>query len=386
MLNSAMEKISEGDSGTVLNYYGPKEFVEICDNFNQMSQALDEANRRNKRLESQKQKMIADISHDLKTPITVIKGYSKAVADGMTAPSEQEKYLKTIYQRSSELADLIEEFHDYVKLEHPDSKMELETTDLSEFAREFFAEKYNEFDIGGLADLIEEFHDYVKLEHPDSKMELETTDLSEFAREFFAEKYNEFDIGGYTLEADIAEKKIMVNHPDSKMELETTDLSEFAREFFAEKYNEFDIGGYTLEADIAEKKIMVNLDRKKFRRVLDNITGNFFKYCAPGCIFYCGVEETAEQAVLILADNGKGIPKEIRDSVFDPFVVGEKSRASASSGSGLGLSLVKKIVEAHGGTIELAAGTDEKKIWAGDGDSEKTGSFATRFIIRLPKM
>lgn len=292
MLNSAMEKISEGDSGTVLNYYGPKEFVEICDNFNQMSQALDEANRRNKRLESQKQKMIADISHDLKTPITVIKGYSKAVADGMTAPSEQEKYLKTIYQRSSELADLIEEFHDYVKLEHP----------------------------------------------------------------------------------------------DSKMELETTDLSEFAREFFAEKYNEFDIGGYTLEADIAEKKIMVNLDRKKFRRVLDNITGNFFKYCAPGSMFYCGVEETAEQAVLILADNGKGIPKEIRDSVFDPFVVGEKSRASASSGSGLGLPLVKKIVEGHGGTIELAAGADENKIWAGDGDSEKTGPFATRFIIRLPKV
>ena len=292
MLNSAMEKISEGDSGTVLNYYGPKEFVEICDNFNQMSQALDEANRRNKRLESQKQKMIADISHDLKTPITVIKGYSKAVADGMTAPSEQEKYLKTIYQRSSELADLIEEFHDYVKLEHP----------------------------------------------------------------------------------------------DSKMELETTDLSEFAREFFAEKYNEFDIGGYTLEADIAEKKIMVNLDRKKFRRVLDNITGNFFKYCAPGSMFYCGVEETAEQAVLILADNGKGIPKEIRDSVFDPFVVGEKSRASASSGSGLGLPLVKKIVEGHGGTIELAAGTDENKIWAGDGDSEKTGPFANRFNIRLPKV
>ena len=173
-----------------------KNFVEICDNFNQMSQALDEANRRNKRLESQKQKMIADISHDLKTPITVIKGYSKAVADGMTAPSEQEKYLKTIYQRSSELADLIEEFHDYVKLEHP----------------------------------------------------------------------------------------------DSKMELETTDLSEFAREFFAEKYNEFDIGGYTLEADIAEKKIMVNLDRKKFRRVLDNITGNFFQIlrARKHVLLWCG--------------------------------------------------------------------------------------------------
>ena len=93
-----------------------------------------------------------------------------------------------------------------------------------------------------------------------------------------------------------------------------------------------------------------------------------------------------KRQVLILADNGKGIPKEIRDSVFDPFVVGEKSRASASSGSGLGLPLVKKIVEGHGGTIELAAGTDENKIWAGDGDSEKTGPFATRFIIRLPKV
>ena len=103
-------------------------------------------------------------------------------------------------------------------------------------------------------------------------------------------------------------------------------------------------------------------------------------------MFYCGVEETAEQAVLILADNGKGFPSEIRDSVFDPFVVGEKKPCKRKRGSGLGLPLVKKIVEGHGGTIELAAGADENKIWAGDGDSEKTGPFATRFIIRLPKV
>ena len=53
----------------------------------------------------------------------------------------------------------------------------------------------------------------------------------------------------------------------------------------------------------------------------------------------------------MLADNGVGIPEEIRDSLFEPFVLGEKSRTGR--GSGLGLSIAKRIVEAHGGMIKL---------------------------------
>ncbi len=84
-----MQDISSGNKGTILEYKGPKEFVEICDNFNEMSKALDLAEHENLRLQEEKQKMIADISHDLKTPITVIKGYAGAICDGVTTPEEQ---------------------------------------------------------------------------------------------------------------------------------------------------------------------------------------------------------------------------------------------------------------------------------------------------------
>lgn len=284
MLNHAMAEISSGNRGTVVSYRGPKEFVEICENFNEMSLALDRAEQAAAKLEAEKQKMLADISHDLKTPITVIKGYSKAVADGLAEPQEQQKYLETIYQRSEDLTELIEEFHTYAKMEHPDNSLEFKPADLCEYVR------------------------------------------------------------GY----------------------------------FAEKYNEFDIGGYPFEADIDEDKIMVNLDGKKFRKVLENITGNFFKYCEPGSLFYCRVEEKDGKALLILADSGSGIPEDIRESLFEPFVVGEKSRSSGMGGSGLGLALARKIVEAHGGTLVL----DDKapEILAGD-----TGSIvlSSRFVITL---
>ena len=274
LLNQAMKDLSSGNRGTILDYKGPKEFVEICDNFNEMSKALNIAEQQNQRLQEEKQKMIADISHDLKTPITVIKGYAGAICDGLATPEEQRKYLETIYQRSGELTELINEFHEYAKIDHPDNT----------------------------------FH------------------------------------------------------------FERIDLCEFTREYFAEKYNEFDIGGYELEIEIPENKIIVNLDQKKFKRVYDNITGNFLKYNLPGRTFFCTITIEDKEIKIILADDGNGIPFEIKDAVFEPFVVGEKARNQ--NGSGLGLPLAKKIVEGHNGSIELSKLPRQDR--------------GTEFVIKLP--
>lgn len=263
LLNRAMIDISSGNRGTVLEYKGPREFVEICDNFNEMSKALYDAEQENQRLQAEKQKMIADISHDLKTPITVIKGYAGAICDGVATAEEEQRYLKTIYLRSEELTELIDEFHEYAK----------------------------------------------------------------------------------------------IDHPDNSFVFEPVDICEFTREYFAEKYNEFDIGGYGLEIEIPENKIIVNLDGKKFKRVYDNIVGNFFKYDESGRTFFCTIVSEEDQVKVILADDGRGIPIDIQDTVFEPFVVGEKARNQ--NGSGLGLPLTRKIVSKHGGRIELNRLTEQ---------------------------
>ena len=72
-----------------------------------------------KQLEQDRQKMLTDISHDLKTPITVVQGYSKAIRDKMVPPEKVPQYLDIIYQKSVSLANLINTFYEYSKLEHP---------------------------------------------------------------------------------------------------------------------------------------------------------------------------------------------------------------------------------------------------------------------------
>ena len=84
-------------------YRGPNEFVEIGDDFVRLASRLNESEARRLKADMDKQKMLADISHDLKTPITVIQGYAKAVCDGVIPEERREQYIKTIYLKSSAL-------------------------------------------------------------------------------------------------------------------------------------------------------------------------------------------------------------------------------------------------------------------------------------------
>ena len=69
------------------------------------------------------------------------------------------------------------------------------------------------------------------------------------------------------------------------------------------------------------------------------------------------ITTTDTTATILLADNGVGIPPEIANHIFEPFVVGDESR-NTKQGSGLGLAISKKIVQAHKGTIRLLAPDD----------------------------
>lgn len=148
-LNDAIISLAQGNSNEFINYKGPYEFVQICNNFNVMVSKLNEIQKEKELLESEKQKMLADISHDLKTPITTIQGYAKALSDGLISSAEEKKYLNIIYQKSNNLTELINIFYEYSKLEHADFKLNLVKKDLSEFIRAYVAEKYEYiYDIG----------------------------------------------------------------------------------------------------------------------------------------------------------------------------------------------------------------------------------------------
>ena len=276
LISKAMRKVEKGESYNPVEYYGAQEFVDMCESFNSMAQKLKTSEQERKRIEEQKQKMLADISHDLKTPITVIAGYTKALADGMVPKDKQDKYLEAINNKAELLSGLINSFYEYSKLEHPD--------------------------------------------------------------------YN-----------------IVVTEDD---------ICEYLREYIAAKYNEFEILGIDIQIDIPETEVMAEFDTTSLKRVFENIITNAIKHNKKGTCLYVCLYEMGENIKIILADNGNGVPEHLKDTIFNPFVVGDESRNS-KQGTGLGLSIAQKIVEQHQGTIKLV--------------DEENDEWKTVFEIVIPK-
>ncbi|OKZ87644.1 MAG: hypothetical protein BHW04_04430 [Clostridium sp. 29_15] len=275
-LNKAMELLTEGKRKKPVDYSGPREFVDICDRFNIMVSKLEDSENQRKKLMNDKERMMADISHDLKTPITSIQGYAKALSDGIISDEDKDKYIKIIYEKSKKLTELINIFHEYSKLEHPDFNLIFEKVDLSEYLRAYIALKYE----------------------------------------------------------DIVES------------------------------------GFNIEVDIPEEEMEIKIDKVQLQRVFDNILGNSIKHNEKGTNIYVSLKEKNDIYEIIIADDGKGISKDIANNIFEAFTVGDESRNS-KQGSGLGLAIAKTIVDLHEGTIEL--------------EPESLKKFSTQFKIILKK-
>ncbi len=103
-------------------------------------------------------------------------------------------------------------------------------------------------------------------------------------------------------------------------------------------------------------EVYVRGDQEKLVQVIVNLLDNAFKYSHPGSAVRVSLYRETAEAVLMVADQGIGIPEEDRLKVFDRFYRAENARSI--SGTGLGLSIVKHIVDAHKGSIELTEGVE----------------------------
>ena len=87
------------------------------------------------------------------------------------------------------------------------------------------------------------------------------------------------------------------------------------------------------------------------RQVVSNLVENAAKYTEPGGRITVTLEQRGDQAVLAVSDNGIGIAAENLERIFEPFTQSHQPLASPSSGLGIGLSVVRRIVELHGGRV-----------------------------------
>ena len=242
-LSEATERIKNEDFDFELNETGKDEISELCRDFEEM-----------------RKKLISNISHDLKTPITAVKGYVEGIMDGVAdTPEKMDRYIRTIYVKANDMDRLINELTFYSKID---------TNRIP----------YN-FNRLNVAEYFDDCADDVGL-----------------------------DLRG----RDIQFSYINTVDPET----------------------------------------LVIADAEQMTRVINNIIGNSVKYMdKKEKRVELRVRDAGDFIQVEIEDNGKGIPTRELVNVFDRFYRTDASRNSAQGGSGIGLSIVKKIIEDHGGRI-----------------------------------
>ena len=114
-----------------------------------------------------------------------------------------------------------------------------------------------------------------------------------------------------------------------------------------------DAANHTLIVDAPAEPIRLHADHARVAQIISNLLGNAIKYTPPGGEIRLSVASAGEQAVIGISDTGYGIPPEMRDRIFDLFAQVKRQTAHSQEGLGIGLALVRQLVQLHGGTIAL---------------------------------
>jgi PAS domain S-box-containing protein len=147
------------------------------------------------------------------------------------------------------------------------------------------------------------------------------------------------------------------------------DLSATVREAAESARHWIDTHGHELDVRVPAGEVLVEADEERLTQVLTNLLHNAAKYTPRGGRITISLSVSDGEAVISVKDTGIGISPDLLETVFDLFVQGQQSLARTEGGLGVGLTLVKRLVNLHGGTVEAHSGG------AGQG---------SEFIVRLP--
>jgi len=150
-----------------------------------------------------------------------------------------------------------------------------------------------------------------------------------------------------------------MDSPEFSLKLERIEICEYLRQICGELVPQLERQGFEYEFDIDENSVYVLLDTHRFSRILQNLADNALRYNPRGTQVTISLKVQNRQVVIDFRDDGVGIPAHLGDNIFKPFVRADESRNSQTGGSGLGLSIAKKIAQAHGGDLTLLL--NEKK-------------------------
>lgn len=257
-LAAGAKRIKENDLTEDINYSGDIEFENVCDTFNKMQKHILREQEKNRKYEKARTDMIAGISHDLRTPLTAIRGTIKGLMDGIAStPEKQDRFLETAYRRTGEMDLLLNQLFYLSKIETGNMPITLRKIEISSFIKNYVQAKQ------GL------------------------------------------------------------------VENEKEELIEETKEITAE----------------------VAVDPEQLQRIFDNLLENSRKYGEKVPLkMKIGLRKTPGGILIRFSDNGVGVPENKLPYVFDEFYRVDESR-NKKEGNGLGLYIVKYLIEAMGGTV-----------------------------------
>ncbi len=263
-LNVAMRKIKEGNFEYALQTDAKGEIGDLYRNYEDMRLRLKESTEESRESEEQNRELVSNISHDLKTPITAIKGYVEGIMDGVAdTPEKMDKYIKTIYNKANDMERLINELTYYSRIDNNRIPYNFHRINVAEY----------------FGDCLEE-------------------------------------VG-----MDLEQRNIELNY-----------------------------------SNLAAPDTVVIADPEQMKKVINNIISNSVKYMdKPHGVIDIRILDEVDSIRIEIEDNGKGIAQKDLSKIFERFYRTDASRNSAQGGSGIGLSIVKKIIEDHGGYIWATA-------------------------------
>ena len=259
-LQKAARNIREGNLDFEIRQDSDDEIGQLCQDFEEMRLRLKANAEEKVAFDRENKELISNISHDLKTPITAVKGYVEGIMDGVAdTPEKMDRYVRIIYNKTNEMDHLINELTFYSKI------------------------------------------DTNRIPYVFSKLN---------AEDYFA---------------DCAE--------EVGLELETRGIQLYY-------------------ANYVDKDVLVIADGEQIRRVIYNIVSNAIKYMdKEKGVIQIRVKDVGDFIQVEIEDNGKGIAAKDLPNIFDRFYRTDVSRNSSKGGSGIGLSIVRKIMEDHGGKV-----------------------------------
>jgi signal transduction histidine kinase len=249
-LINATRQFGKGDFSRRVEYKDKGELGELAQSFNSMADNLE-------RTERLRRDMVADVAHELRTPLSNLKGYLEAIGDGVVTPDEGT--IRSLSEEASTLSRLVNDLQ-----------------------------------------------------------ELSLADAGEI-----------------------------------KLARQSEDIVELIKEATAAVQAKGVARGLTITTDLPEPLPAVNIDRQRIKQVLLNLLENAVTHTDRGGSVTVKAGPQGGMIYISVTDTGEGIPDEDLPLIFERFYRVDKSRARATGGSGLGLTIAKRLVEAHGGSIQV---------------------------------